>query len=89
MKSRAAHNSKERIRKKKENESFQMLSNTLNLAKCSKKDIIDAAVHEIISLRQFIYKQTEVSQNELKNKNDDSTDYFLDNPLDRYLESIH
>ncbi len=98
MKTRDEHNLNERLRKKREKESFQTLSSILNLSnKCSKKEIIDAAVKELLLLRQVLNQYTAVTQDaetgvthEKVNEktHDDSTEYFFENPLDRYLESV-
>ena len=76
---RVNHNSIERLRKERENESFTMLSTALCLSqKYSKKEILDKAIAEIAELRQ---KLNHYESEQLH-------DPFL-NPLDQYLQSLH
>jgi len=97
---RDIHALHERKRKEREKESFQALSSLLNLKKCSRRNIIDAAINEIISLRnvtcesninahdQSLEEDTRENTQE-RTYIDDSVDYFLSNPLDQYLEAIN
>jgi hypothetical protein len=76
---RVNHNHIERLRNQRENESFNALSITLNLSqKCSKKDLLDKAIAEIIALRQKLNHH----------EDEQLLDPFLE-PLDRYLQSLH